>query len=64
MFKYKFRIVTDNWMGYSIEIKYPLWPFWDVLGYHRSYSTSNEALEGLEALKKIYNFEKRVIYEI
>jgi hypothetical protein len=61
MLKNKYRIVTDNRLGYSVEERY--WTRWTPIYSYNSFSSSILALEALREYRKVVEFKPQVIYE-
>ncbi len=42
----KYRIVTDNYLGYEAQVRYWWsWPFWQQIGFSNTHPTEAAAIE-------------------
>jgi len=48
LFKPEFRIVTDNYCGYEVQHRYPLWPFWMQTGFVNTHFSIKQAKEYID----------------
>ena len=53
----KYRIITDNIHGYTIQIKYLLWPYWIDCWDYNSFTTIGQAKKALKLHKQGYDKE-------
>ena len=60
-FKTKYRVVTDDFLGY--EAQYRLWffPFWQQLDGINTHPTIEEALEMCKAFKRAKNPAQKIV---
>lgn len=59
-FKTKYRVVTDNYLGYEAQYKPWFLPFWQQLNGVNTRSTIEEALELCKAFKQNTQNKKTV----
>ena len=56
----KFRIVTDNYLGFECQ-KWCLWyPFWVQINFVNTHSNINDAIEFIENINN-KSFERKVV---
>jgi len=55
-FRTRYRIVTDEFNGYGIEVKYWWWPFWE--DYPMSFSTLEQAEKEVRLKVKLRRMKK------
>lgn len=54
MFKTKYRIVTDNYLGFEVQHKYWFWPFWIQTNFCNTHTSVKEAEEWIHAYNRNY----------
>lgn len=47
----KYRIVTDHYAGYEVQIKYPWWPWWIQVNGVNTWGTVDQARNYIQLLK-------------
>ncbi len=60
-FKTKYRVVTDNYLGYEAQYKPWFLPFWQQLNGANTRSTIEEALELCKAFKRAKNPAQKIV---
>lgn len=60
----KYRIVTDNYAGFEVQIKVWYWPFWRQLNFSNTHFSIEQASQYIEKDKKDRNFKSKVVKEI
>jgi len=55
----KYRIVTDSYLGYAVEVWRPWWPFWMEIGWGNTFSTEERAEAHIrKSIKKVVRYVK------
>lgn len=62
IFRKRYRIVTDNYAGYEVQVKLWFWPFWLQLWGCNTNISIRQALETIEMERK-ESHKKVVVYE-
>lgn len=60
-FKTKYRVVTDNFLGYEAQYKPWFLPFWQQLNRTNTHKTIQEALEMCKRFKRTKNPAQKTV---
>jgi hypothetical protein len=59
--KRRFRIVTDKYLGFEVQIKKWYYPFWLQVGYTNTHLSIEDAKDFIEKTKKSLDFKSEVV---
>jgi hypothetical protein len=63
MFKTRYRVVTDRYLGFEAQEKHWWWPWWVQCGYRNTHPSIEKALEHVKRYKRYKSFvQKPVMY--
>jgi len=60
--KRRFRVVTDKYEGFEVQIKRWYYPFWLQVGHTNTHSTIDEAKEFIAKTKNDLDFKSKVVH--
>ena len=60
IFRVKYRVVTDDWLGYEVQKKLWYFPFWYIIGVN-THRTIYDAENFIEEHKKKKAFKSEVV---
>ena len=63
MFKKRYRIVTDRYLGYEVQVKNWWWPWW-VMPFTNTQHTIERAKELVDRLKEKDNWKRQTVITI
>ena len=63
MFKKRYRIVTDRWLGYEVQVKHWWWPLW-YMPVTNTNRTIEEAKELVDRLKEKDSWGRQTVLTI
>ena len=59
--KRQFRIITDEFAGYEVQIRHWYWPFWTQAGLVNTHRTIEAAIEFIAKERERLNFKIREV---
>jgi hypothetical protein len=60
MLKKRYRIVTDRYLGYEVQVKYWWWPWW-IMPFSNTHYTIEKAKELVDTLKSKDNWKRQIV---
>jgi hypothetical protein len=63
MFKTRYRVVTDSYLGFEAQVRYWWWPWWLLTQEGNTHPSIEKALEHIKRYKRHKSFvQKPVMY--
>ena len=62
--KRQFRIVTDQFLGYEVQVKFWYWPFWQEVGFANTHTSIKCADKFIKKTKLKWDFKQKVVKEL